>query len=111
MALLEGDVGSQTRRDRARAAIQYKAFDCIITDPPYGRREALSGTVVGQDSNAALNGLIDVIARDHRNGTPLLQPAGGRLVAFLPCPKDGNILDLLPSQQRQMQGEKGTNAE
>ena len=73
------------------------AFDVIITDPPYGRREAMSGAGVGNDK-LALNDLIDAVGHDRCSGKPLLRP-GGRLVAFIPCPKDSNVLDLLPSEQ------------
>jgi len=98
VALLEGDVMDHITRDKARAAIG-TAFDVIITDPPYGRREALSGVGVGNDNCEALNDLIDVIGQDRKRGRPLLRP-GGQLVAFLPCPKGSNIMDLLPSRER-----------
>jgi len=40
VALLQGDIMDRSMRDNARAAIGDMAFDVIITDPPYGRREA-----------------------------------------------------------------------
>lgn len=97
VALLQGDIMDRSMRDNARAAIGDMAFDVIITDPPYGRREAMSGAGVGNDK-LALNDLIDAIGHDRCSGKPLLRP-GGRLVAFIPCPKDSNVLDLLPSEQ------------
>jgi hypothetical protein len=98
VALLQGDIMNHSTRDNARAAIGDMAFDVIITDPPYGRREAMSGAGVGYDK-LALNDLIDAIGHDRCSGKPLLRP-GGRLVAFLPCPKDSDVLDLLPSRER-----------
>jgi tRNA1(Val) A37 N6-methylase TrmN6 len=98
IALLQGDIMDPSTRDNAREAIGNRAFDVIITDPPYGRREAMSGVGVGNDKSA-LNELIDAIGHDRCRGKSLLRP-GGRLVAFLPCPKDSNVLDLLPSQER-----------
>jgi tRNA G10 N-methylase Trm11 len=98
VALLHGDIMDPSTRDNAREAIGNRAFDVIITDPPYGRREAMSGVGV-RNEKFALNDLIDAIGHDRCSGNSLLRP-GGRLVAFLPCPKDSNVLNLLPSQER-----------
>mmetsp|Transcript_25761 Transcript_25761/g.53815 ORF Transcript_25761/g.53815 Transcript_25761/m.53815 type:complete len:556 (-) Transcript_25761:190-1857(-) len=98
VSLLEGNVMDRKTRDNAREVIGEDAsFDVIITDPPYGRREAMSG---GGVSVAALNDLIDVIGYDRKRGMPILRPDGGQLVAFLPCPKECEIQDLLPSEER-----------
>ena len=43
VALLEGDAIDEMVRDNAIEAIDGQAFDVIITDPPYGIREAISG--------------------------------------------------------------------
>lgn len=98
VASLEGNVMEQATRDEARLAIGDTAFDIIITDPPYERRETYTSGDVSE-SNSALNDLIDVMAHDRKHGNPLLKP-GGKLVVFLPCPKDANVQDLLPSNER-----------
>ena len=98
LALLEGNVMDIATRNKAREAIGNDSFDAIITDPPYERRETYtSGDTSG--SNSALNDLIDVMAYDRKHGNPLLKP-DGKLVVFLPCPKDADIIDLLPSKER-----------
>ncbi len=57
----------------------------------------MGGAGVGNDK-LALNDLIDAINHDRCSGKLLLQP-GRCLVAFIPCPKDSNVLDLVPSEQ------------
>ncbi|KAL7530072.1 hypothetical protein ACHAXR_005899 [Thalassiosira sp. AJA248-18] len=105
VALLEGNVMDHTTRDKAREAIGGNAFDVIVTDPPYGRREAMmSGKGEEYDYTAVLNDLIDVIGYDRRRGRPLLKPVGGQLTAFLPCPRGRDIQDLLPSRERLASG-------
>ena len=98
VTLLEGNVMDNAIRDKAREAIGNDSFDVIITDPPYERRETYTSGD-GNESNLALNDLIDVMAHDRKHGNPLLKP-GGKLVVFLPCPKDANVQDLLPSDER-----------
>jgi len=98
VALLEGNVMDQSMRDKAREVIGDDSFDVIITDPPYERRETYTSGD-GNESNSALNDLIDVMAHDRKHGNPLLKP-GGNLVVFLPCPKDADVEDLLPSKER-----------
>ena len=92
LAVLEGDAIDESTRDDARRLIGDKAFDVIITDPPYGRREGMSKF----EGMPALSHLIDAIGSDRSSGKPLLK-VGGRMVAFQPCGRGQNIYDLLPS--------------
>ena len=89
LAVLEGDTMDASMRDKARKQIGDEAFDVIVTDVPYGRREKFVG-------NLALSSLIDALAYDHSIGKPLLKN-GGRMVAFQPCSKGQNIQDMLPT--------------
>ena len=101
IALLEGDVFDVETRDKAKEAIGTdEGFDVIITDPPYGIREATLSGGVGQDSKTVLNDLVDTIIEDRKRGRPLLKAAGGKLVVFQPCPRGLDIQDLLPSPER-----------
>eukprot|EP00956_Cyclotella_meneghiniana_P042612 scaffold248657_cov79-Cyclotella_meneghiniana.AAC.1 len=71
---------NESTRDDARRLIGGNAFDVIVTDPPYGRREGMSKF----EGMPVLSHLIDVIGRDRSSGKPLLK-VGGRMVAFQPC--------------------------
>ncbi|KAL7512183.1 hypothetical protein ACHAXN_010355 [Cyclotella atomus] len=93
LAVIEGDVMDATVRNEARKLIGDKAFDVIVTDPPWGRREAAS-KMLAVDS--ALSSLIDVIKYNRLAGNPILKK-GGRLVIFQPCHKGQRIEELLPS--------------
>lgn len=98
-ALLAGDAMDAAVRDKARKSTGGEAFDVILTDPPYGLREAFPGAEGVYDGSAALLELIDAMGQDRREGTPLLK-RGGRLVAFYPCRQGQSIIELLPSQER-----------
>ncbi|KAL7465159.1 hypothetical protein ACHAXS_005485 [Conticribra weissflogii] len=99
IGLLTGDSMDSRIRAEARKLIGGSAFDAIVCDPPYGIREAMSGSDSGYGGSAALFDLIDAIGRDRQWGTPLLK-RGGKLVCFFPCLREDNIEDLLPSNQR-----------
>ena len=89
LVVLEGDAMDEGMRDDARNQIGGEAFDVIVTDVPYGRREKFVGS-------SALSSLIDAVAYDESTGKPLLKN-GGRIVAFQPCSKGQNIHDMLPT--------------
>ena len=105
--IIPGNCLSLEARDRARLAIGEGAFDVIITDPPYGIREAMSSEENSDnseevdDSNndndppsiSPLTKLFYAMGQDRRNGTPLLK-AGGHLVAFIPVQKV-NVLRIV----------------
>jgi len=99
--IIRGDCTSSEIRHQARLAIGGKAFDFIVTDPPYGIREAMSS---GEESNlgegstetiSPLTQLFYAMGQDISNGTPLLKQ-GGRLVAFIPVQKGQSLEDCLP---------------
>ena len=90
----------ETREQSKRAIGTDKGFDVIVTDPPYGIREATLSGGVGQDSKTVLSDLVDTIIEDRKRGRPLLKAAGGKLVVFQPCPRGLDIQDLLPSPER-----------
>jgi tRNA G10 N-methylase Trm11 len=83
--LIQGDSSLFHVRQDARNAIGGEPFDCIVTDPPYGIREAVqSSTTVESELNISpLIQLVTWIAQDRKHGKPLLKK-GGRLVAFVP---------------------------
>ena len=90
--LIHGDCTDADVRDIARNAVGNKAFDVILADPPYGRREKAS-----KDQVPPLVKFIECIEADFRSGKPLLRN-GGRLVAFVPT-NDGEVYSSgLPSQ-------------
>ena len=92
VALIHGDCLSMEVREQARNAINQTSFDVIITDPPYGIRER----IVSSFENPLIE-LISVIRQDLLNGTPLLNPQGGRLVAFIPQVSGDEL--CLPNQK------------
>jgi len=99
LGLLIGNSMDSKIREEARKLIGGSEFDAIVCDPPYGIREAMSGSDSGYGGSAALFDLIDAIGRDRHLGTPLLK-RGGKLVSFFPCLRGDNIEDLLPSNER-----------
>ena len=99
--IIRGDCTLSEIRHQARLAIGGGAFDFIVTDPPYGIREAMSS---GEESNlgegstetiSPLTQLFYAMGQDISNGTPLLKQ-GGRLVAFIPVQKGQSLEDCLP---------------
>jgi tRNA G10 N-methylase Trm11 len=92
LALLQGDSTESTLRDKARKAIGDESFDLIITDPPYGIRESK-----GYNELPPLVELFSSLADDREAGKPLLK-VGGRLVAFVPCHEDEELMDCLPTE-------------
>ena len=97
--IIHGSCLSSEVRDQARLAIGKGAFDAIVTDPPYGIREAMSSEGDSEnseeDSISPLTKLFYAMGDDRSNDTPLLK-SGGRLVAFVPV-REGEILeDCLP---------------
>ncbi|KAL3772778.1 hypothetical protein ACHAWU_003337 [Discostella pseudostelligera] len=101
LEIIRGNCFSPEVRHRARMAIGGGAFDAIVTDPPYGIREALGGPekhMADGTMNAIspLTELFDAMGHDRLAGTPLLK-SGGRLVAFIPVRrKEECITDCLP---------------
>ena len=102
--IIHGDCLSPDVRHQSRLAIGGGAFDIIVTDPPYGIREAMSsegdsrsveGEINCSGSNSPLTKLFYAMGHDRSNGTPLLKP-GGRLVAFVPVQKGESLDDCLP---------------
>lgn len=93
-AVFRGDSTDVLVRDRARAAVGDEPFDHIITDPPYGIREKM-------DANAPtpLEELFQAITDDREQGKPLLK-RGGRLVAFVPCHPEDDIMKVLPRSEK-----------
>lgn len=95
---VRGDCLSREVRHQARLAIGGVAFDAIVTDPPYGIREAMSSEgETGNDSPSIspLTQLFYAMGNDRSNGTPLLK-LGGHLVAFIPVRKGECLEDCLP---------------
>jgi hypothetical protein len=98
LEIIHGDSMKYDIRQQARRAIGGGAFDCIVTDPPYGIREAFSGNSDGEEDDNSLPPLtqfIYAIGRDRSNGEPLLKE-GGRLVAFIPVRKGETLDECLP---------------
>ncbi len=91
LKLIQGDCTDEGIRDEAIRAIDCKAFDAIVADPPYGIRESMGGNVTHNESEddtpSPLIQLVQCIERDRERGTPLLKK-GGRLVAFVPVSSD-----------------------
>ena len=92
LGLLLGDCTNDTVRAAARDQIGGEAFDCIVSDPPYGIRES----TIEMDP---MTSMLEFIARDRENGTPLLK-SGGMLVCFVPCRDDQALNDVLPSDEQ-----------
>ena len=73
-----------------------RPFDCIVTDPPYGIRES-------QIARSPIHDLLELIRMDRDNDQRLLR-VGGRLVLFVPDPKEQandkqtDIMTLLPDR-------------
>ena len=98
LEIIHGDSMKYECRQQARRAIGGGAFDCIVTDPPYGIREAFSGNSDGEEQDNSLPPLTQFIyamGRDRLNNTPLLK-VGGRLVAFIPVRKGETLEECLP---------------
>lgn len=97
--IIRGDCLSLEVRQRARLAIGGGSFDCIVTDPPYGIREAMMSEKEDggedEDTVSPLTKLFYVMGQDRSNGTPLLK-TGGRLVAFIPVREGESLADCLP---------------
>ena len=90
--LIHGDCTDADVRDIARNAVGNRAFDVILADPPYGRREKAS-----KDQTPPLVKLVECIGADFRRGKPLLRK-GGRLVAFVPTNEGEVVSSGLPSE-------------
>ena len=100
--IIRGNCFSPEVRHRARQAIGGGAFDALVTDPPYGIREAITGSLEQRMENdettfSPLTELLHAMGHDRLDaGTPLLK-SGGRLVAFIPVRrKEECIEDCLP---------------
>ena len=96
--IIHGDCMLYETRKRAREAIGGRGFDCLITDPPYGIREAMTSGDDDGSSLPPLTQLLYAMGRDRAMGEPLLQ-IGGRLVAFIPVKKGETLEDCLPDLQ------------
>lgn len=112
VAIIHGDCLSAQIRQQARLAIGNKPFDIIISDPPYGIREAMSSSLSTLSSSSdlpsidilppppptPLTQLFYAMGDDRRNTetSPLLK-VGGRLVAFIPVrTKEESLENCLP---------------
>lgn len=94
--VIRGDCLSSDIRDEARSEIGGDAFDFVITDPPYGIREAMGSQDGDENDNTPpLTKLFQVMASDRVAGKPLLK-VGGRLVAFIPVRKGETLQECLP---------------
>ena len=96
--IIRGDCTLADIRHQARMAIGGDSFDAIITDPPYGIREAMSSEEDNAESVEAespLTKLFYAMGQDRTNGTPLLK-SGGRLVAFIPVRAGETLEDCKP---------------
>jgi tRNA G10 N-methylase Trm11 len=93
VGLIHGDCTDYSVREQARTAIGGGAFDVILADPPYGRREKISNG----DSRTPLQQLIECIKKDAESKKPLLK-RGGRLVVFVPANNGEKLVDNLPSK-------------
>eukprot|EP00986_Skeletonema_menzelii_P017614 scaffold20758_cov164-Skeletonema_menzelii.AAC.5 len=96
--VIHGDCMMYETRKRARQAIGNNSFDCIITDPPYGIREAMISGDDDGSSLAPLTQLFYAMGRDRAMNEPLLK-VGGRLVAFIPVRKGETLEECLPELQ------------
>lgn len=90
--LIHGDCTDDVIRNIALNAVGKQAFDVILADPPYGRREKAS-----KNQKPPLVQLIECMGADLQRGEPLLR-RGGRLVAFVPTNEGEDVNDGLPSQ-------------
>lgn len=98
LEIIHGDCMLYETRKRARQAIGGREFDCIITDPPYGIREAMTSCEDDGSSLPPLTQLFYAMGRDRAMGEPLLK-VGGRLVAFVPVRKGETFEECLPELQ------------
>ena len=93
--VIRGNCLSADIRDKARSSTEEgNGFDVIVTDPPYGIREAF-GPSEEIESTTPLTQLFHVMGDDREMGKPLLI-AGGRLVAFIPVRKGESLAECLP---------------
>ncbi len=92
VALIHGDAMDQEIREEARDYVGSRAFDAIVTDPPYGIREK-----TGFCEDPPLIQLVKCIGLDRNNGRRLLKKSG-RLVAFVPHVKGTDVRLAMPSQ-------------
>ena len=90
--LIHGDCTDGVIRNIALNAVGKQAFDVILADPPYGRREKAS-----KNQKPPLVQLIECMGTDLQRGEPLLR-RGGRLVAFVPTNEGEDVKSGLPSQ-------------
>ena len=106
VALIHGDCRDADIRRQAIAAVGNEPFDCIITDPPYGIRESLTGgTIISSSSSSSLGAatrpiddLLQMMVHDRNHGDVRLLKQGGRLVVFLPQSDEQSLHgDVLPS--------------
>ena len=98
--VIRGDCLSSEVRERAQAAMggneRFLGFDVIVTDPPYGIREAMSSSHDVEINNTPpLTQLFQVMGHDRAVGKPLLK-VGGRLAAFVPVRKGETLVECLP---------------
>lgn len=98
LEVIHGDCMLYETRKRARQAIGNNSFDCIVTDPPYGIREAMTSGEDDGNSLPPLTQLLYAMGRDREMGEPLLK-VGGRLVAFIPVRKGETLEECLPELQ------------
>jgi len=91
IALVQGDCTQINVRHKARAAIGHEPFDAILADPPYGIREKPS-------SKPPLVQLVECMAEDRQNNTPLLK-TGGRLVCFVPLAVTEELVFYIPNEE------------
>ena len=94
-AVFRGDSTFASVRDRARAAVGDEPFDHIITDPPYGVREAIDA-----GAPSPLEEMFRAIKEDRDRGKPLLRK-GGKLVCFVPCHPEESLLEELPTRKQE----------
>uniref|UniRef100_A0A7S2YLU9 Ribosomal RNA large subunit methyltransferase K/L-like methyltransferase domain-containing protein n=1 Tax=Entomoneis paludosa TaxID=265537 RepID=A0A7S2YLU9_9STRA len=105
LALIHGDSTDPTVREKARQVlldddpklteqeISSGAFDCIVTDPPYGIRESTTS-----DETNPIQDLLLSIEYDRDVVGKRLLKKGGKLVAFLPCTEEQSFEDdAIPS--------------
>lgn len=93
VGLIHGDCTDCGVRALAQNAIGGGAFDVILADPPYGRREKISKG----ESRTPLQQLVECIRKDAEANRPLLRK-GGRLVVFVPTSDGEKLVDNLPSK-------------